>query len=206
MALQENPPFQLFLWCLIYFWTDKITSIFLTIGGCTAFGILLQVNTSLMLLHPRRRPDPCHLFGSRIITSRFSTHSETKMICVCCRGLSGAFLTISQPGFLTFPKTRSSIPSPGRGKRSDSLPDSLLRPPCDEAQTLLSPSSKKFSHSAGAKHKESQPEAFRSIHTSDSHSLSEFQDLKHRALQIKLYKFVCLLKLPVNSQVIYSRV
>lgn len=206
MTLQENPPFQLFLWCLIYFWTDKITFIFFTIGGCTAFGILLQVNASLMLLHPRRRPDPSHLFRSKIIASTFPPHQWNQDDLRLHMGLSGAFLTISQPGFLTFPKTRSSIPSPGKGKRSDSLPDSLLRPPCDEAQMPLSPSSKKFSHSAGAKHKESQPEAFCSIHTSNSHSPSEFQDLKHTALQIKLHKSVHLPELPANSQVIYSRV
>lgn len=93
MPLQENPPFQLFLWCLIYFWTDKITSIFLTIGGYTAFGILLQVNTSLMLQHPRRRPDPSHLFSSRIITSRFPTHQDD--LCVLYGFIRGFFNHIS---------------------------------------------------------------------------------------------------------------
>ena len=32
-TLQENPPFQLFLWHLIYFWTVKISFIFLTLGA-----------------------------------------------------------------------------------------------------------------------------------------------------------------------------
>lgn len=92
MTLQENPPFQLFLWCLIYFWTDKITSIFLTTGGCTAFGILLQVNTSLMLLHPRRRLDPSHLFGSRIITSSFPAHQRNQDdLCVLHGFIRGVF-------------------------------------------------------------------------------------------------------------------
>lgn len=152
------------------------------VEGCTVFGILLQVNISLMLLHPKRGPDPSHLFHSRIIASRFLTHQWNQDDLHLQHGFieSGlrAFLTISQPGFPTFPKTRSSIPSPGKGKRSDSLPDSLLRTPCDEAQTLLSPSSKKFSHSMGTKQKDLCSDVFCSIHTSNSHILSEFKDLK----------------------------
>lgn len=146
------------------------------------FRILLQVNTSLMLLHLKRGPDPSHLFCSRIIASRFLTRQRKQDDLRLQYGFIesglGAFLTISKPGFPTFPKTRSSIPSPGKGKRSDSLPDSLLRTLCDEAQTLLSPSSKKFSHSEGVKQKELRSDAFCSIHTANSHTLSKFKDLK----------------------------
>lgn len=46
--------------------------------GCMGFGILLQVNTSLMSLHPKRGPDPSHLFRSRIIASRFLTHQRNQ--------------------------------------------------------------------------------------------------------------------------------
>lgn len=51
-------------------------------GSCKVFGILLQVNTSLTLLQPKRGPDPSHLFCSRIIASRFLTHQWTKTLRV----------------------------------------------------------------------------------------------------------------------------
>lgn len=47
----------------------------------------------------------------------------------------------------TFEKMMLSTSSLGEWKRSESLPDCLLRTPCFEAHSLPSPTSRKFSHS-----------------------------------------------------------
>lgn len=154
MTLRDNPPFLLVPHVPDLLLDSQNLLLSFSHWGLQISGILLQVKHPCVAASEGGTASFLSIH-SRIIASRFLTHQwNQENLHLQYRFIEsglGDVLTISQPGFPTFPKTRSSIPSPGKGKRSDSLPDSLFRTPCDGAQMLLSPSSKKFSHSIRSK-------------------------------------------------------